>query len=375
MVKIEVVKTWKQRREFVDFPNRLYKGVKEYLPSLYSEAMASMNPRKNFAYEFCEARFWLAKQSGKTVGRIGGIINHRANEKWNKKQMRFWQCDFIDDSEVSSALFDVVERWAGEKGCTEVAGPLGFTDLDLEGMLVDGFDETGVFITYYNYPYYLKHLENLGYVKDVDWVEYKMLIPEKKKDIDILARMSEFSQRVYKLHLKEFTHVRDIIDSAAPELLNLINISYRDLYSTTDMDMEQGIEYFKDFEIVLNLKTSAFVYNESDEMVGFVLAIPDISAAVKKSRGKLLLFGWLRILRAIRKNDEYIALLIGVHPEYRSKGVITILLSRLMEGFMEEGAVTCRICPMLEENSNVLSLMNIVPTEPYRRRRCLVKKI
>ena len=374
MITIEEVNTKKQRKEFVDFPNRLYKNTPEYLPALYSESMNSMNPKKNHAYEFCEARFWLARRNGEVVGRIGAIINHKADEKWNKKQMRFWNVDFIDDKEVSAALFEVVEKWAIEKGCTEIAGPLGFTDLDTEGMLVDGYDETGVFVTYYNYSYYVEHLTALGYEKDVDWVEYKMIIPEKGEDMNMLTRMSEFSQRVYKLHLKELTHVSDIGNSA-PDLLRLINICYNNLYSTTELDIEQGNAYFKDFEIVLNPHTSAMVYNESDELVGFVLAIADISQAIKKSNGKLFPVGWLRILRAIKKNDEYIALLIGVHPDYQSKGVITILINELMKGFWETGAKTCRICPMLEDNAKVLSLMNIVPSEPYKRRRSFIKHI
>ena len=373
MIKIELVQTPKQKKEFADFPNRLYRDVPQYLPFLYSDTINTMNPRKNFAFEFCEAKFWLAKRGDETVGRIGAIINHKADEKWRKKQMRFWQPDFIDDYEVSAALFEVVEKWAKEKGCSEIVGPLGFTDLDLEGMLVDGFDETGIFCTYYNYPYYLKHMEALGYEKDTDWVEYKIDIPEKE-ELDTISRMSEFSQRVYKLRLQELNSTRDI-GNAAPEVVNLINISYNDLYSTTELDIKQGTDYFKSFQIVLNPKTSALVYNESGDLVGFVLAIADISQAIKKSNGRLLPLGWLRILRAIRTTDEYIALLIGVHPEYQSKGVITVLLNRLIEGFWSVGAKTCRICPMLEDNSKVLSLMNIIPSKPYKRRRSFIKRL
>jgi GNAT superfamily N-acetyltransferase len=374
MIRIEKVETLRQRKEFADYPNKLYKDAPHYLPSLYTDELETMDPEKNFAFSFCEAQFWLAKRDSETVGRIAAIINHKADQKWNKKQMRFWQADFVDDPEVSAALFDVVEKWAKEKGCNEIVGPLGFTDLDLEGMLVDGFDETGVFCTYYNHPYYQEHLCKLGYEKDVDWVEYKMIIPDRKDDMDTIARMSEFSQRVYKLHLKECSSVKDI-GKAAPEIVNLINITYDELYSTTELDIDQGAQYFRSFQIVLNPKTSALVYNESDDLVGFILAIPDISKAIKKSKGRILPFGWLRILHAIKTSDEYIALLIGVHPEYRSKGVITVLINRLIEGFWDVGAKTCRICPMLENNTKVLSLMNIIPSEPYKRRRSFIKKL
>lgn len=374
MIVIEQVETLKQRKEFVEYPLRLYKDVPQYLPSLYSDALQTMDPEKNFAFSFCEAKFWLAKRDSEIVGRIGAIINHKADEKWHTKQMRFWQADFIDDREVSAALFEVVEKWAKERECTEVVGPLGFTDLDLEGMLVDGFSETGVFCTYYNYPYYREHLEALGFGKDADWVEYKMVIPEKTEEKTDLARMSEFSQRVYKMHLKDCKSVRDIGD-AATEILELLNITYDELYSTTEMDIKQGAEYLKSFQPVMNPKTSALVYNESEKLVGFIFAIPDISMAVKKSNGKLFPLGWMRILRAVKTQDEYIALLIGVRPEYRSKGVVTILVNHLIEGFRELGIKTCRMCPMLENNTNVLSLMKIVPSEPYKRRRSFIKKL
>ena len=374
MIRIEQVETPRQRREFADYPNKLYKNVPQYLPFLFADSVNATDPAKNFAFGFCDARFWLARRGAEIVGRIGAIINHKADEKWNKRQMRFWQADFIDDREVSAALFEQVESWARESGCTEIVGPLGFTDLDLEGMLTDGFDETGVFCTYYNHPYYPEHLKAMGYEKDIDWVEYRMDIPGQKEELATLARMAEFSQRVYKLHLRECRSVRDIGD-AAPEVVHLINLAYGELYSTTELDIDQGASYFQSFKPVLDPKTSALVCNESEELVGFVLAIPDISPALKKSRGWLFPFGWARVLRAIRSNDEYIALLIGVHPEYREKGVITVLLNRLMEGLLSAGVKTCRICPMLEDNSKVLALMNIIPSEPYKRRTSFVKKV
>ena len=372
MISVEIVESKKQRKEFADFPGELYKGHPYYIPCFYSDTMTSMDPRKNPSLEYSEARFFLAKEDGKTVGRIGAIINHKADQKWKNHRMRFWQVDFIDDYCVSKALFDAVEKWAVEENCDAITGPMGFTDLDLEGMLVDGYEEYGIFCTYYNYPYYSRHLEALGYEKEADWVEYKLDLTNNDVDFSTVSRMAEFSQRVYKLHLKECSSVRDI-GNAAPEIINLINLTYKDLYSTTDLDIEHGASYFKSFQVVLNPSTSALVYNEAEELVGFVLAIPDISAAVKKSNGKIFPFGWFRILRKIKKNDEYIALLIGVHPDYQSKGVITILINRLMEGFKVVGAKTCRVCPMLEDNAKVLSLMKIAPSSAYKRRRSFIK--
>ena len=374
MITIERVETNKQRKEFVKFPGRLYKDNEYYNHPIVYDSLADMDPAKNFAYDFCEARFYLARRDGNVVGRIGAIINHKADEKWNTRQMRFWQVDFVDEREISEALFKAVEEWAKERGCTELVGPLGFTDLDLEGMLVEGFEEKGIFCTYYNYPYYLDHLKDLGFEKDADWVEYKMDIPKDDEAAKTLERMAEFTSRVYKLHLRKMTSIKDI-GEAAPDIVRLINAAYNDLYETTELDIEQGVAYFKSFQSVLDYRTSAIVYNEADELVGFALSIPDISGAVKKSKGRMFPFGWFRILRKIKKNDEYIALLIGVHPEYQSKGVISIIINHMMEEFRALGVKTCRCCPMLEENSKVLSLMNIVPSVPYRRRRSFIKRL
>ncbi|MBE6015683.1 MAG: GNAT family N-acetyltransferase [Lachnospiraceae bacterium] len=374
MITIERVETGRGRKEFAEFPNRLYKGEPLYIPAFYSDSLAAMNPSKHFAYEFCEARFYLAKKDGIVVGRIGAIINHKADEKWNTRQMRFWNVDFVNDMEISAALFKVVEEWAKERECTEIVGPLGFTDLDPEGMLVDGFDEEGIFCTYYNYPYYVDHLKALGYEKDADWVEYKLNLQEGEETAGTIERMAEFSGRVYKLHLKEMTSVKDI-GNAAPDIVRLINLCYRDLYGTTDMDIAQGTEYFKSFQIILDYRTSAIVYNESGELVGFALSIPNISDAIKKSGGRLFPLGWFRILRKVKKNDEQIALLIGVHPDYQSKGVISLIINHMMKAFRRLGIRSCRCCPMLEENSKVLSLMNVVPSKPCRRRRSFIKHL
>ena len=374
MVNVVEVKTRRQIKQFVDYPNKLYKDVPQFLPSVYSDSLNTINPRKNHAFDFCEAKFWLAKRDGKIVGRIAAIINYKANEKWHKNQLRFWNVDFIDDAEVSKALFDEVEEWAKQKACDEIVGPLGFTDLDLEGMLVDGFDEIGVFCTYYNHPYYIEHLKNLGFEKDVDWVEYKMEIPKNKEELYTLSRMAEFSKRVYKLHTVEYKFGQDFV-SAVPDFTKLLNLSYDNLYSTSELSNEQGADLFKNFKPVLNPKTSIWVYNESDELVGFIAAIADISKALKKSKGKLFPFGWARILKAVKSSDEYIALLVGVRPDYQAKGVICVLLDGLIEGFQSVGAKICRICPMLEDNNSVLSLMNIIPSKPYKRRRSFIKRL
>ena len=373
MIELQEVKTGKQRKEFVDFPIKLYRDDPNYMPGVFSDSLATITPEKNKAFNFCEARFWLAKRDGETVGRIGAIINHRANEKWAKNQMRFWNVDFIDDAEVSACLLGAVEEWAREKGCTEIVGPMGFTDLDLEGMLVDGFDERGIFVTYYNHPYYLTHLANLGYEKDVDWVEYMLNCPTREGCAK-LKRLSDHCLKKYNLHLKEVKSARDI-DVVAVDVMKMINTAYKDLYGTSELDEEQQAAYVKSFKPVIDKRTIIALYDEKEEMVGFTVAISDISKALKKSNGRLFPFGWIGLLKALKKNDEYIGLLIGIHPEYRNKGIVTILMYALLDGFITAGAKKIRMCPMLDDNIKVLGLMKDVESWIYKRRRSFVKHL
>ena len=373
MIELQEVKTGKQRKEFVDFPIKLYRDNPNYIPGVFSDSLAAITPEKNKAFNFSEARFWLAKRDGETVGRIGAIINHKANEKWDNNQMRFWNVDFIDDAEVSASLLGAVEQWAREKGCTEIVGPMGFTDLDVEGMLIDGFDERGIFVTYYNHPYYITHLENLGYEKDVDWVEHMLNCPTKEE----LARLNDLSNRClkkYNLHLKDIKTSGDI-DVVAKDVMKMINMAYKDLYGTSELDADQQAAYVKSFKPVLDKKTVIALYDENEEIIGFTVAIADFSNALKRHDGRLFPFGWIDLLKALKKNDEYIGLLIGMHPEYRNKGVVTILMNGLLEGFVSAGAKTIRMCPMLEDNAKVLSLMKVVDSTIYKRRRSFVKHL
>ncbi len=239
MVEIREVRSRRDLLKFVTYPNQLYRDVPQYMPPLISEDMADWNPSKNPAFEYCEARCWLALREGKIVGRIGAILSHRANEKWNTHRMRFTQVDFIDDREVSRALFDTVETWAREKGCNEVHGPLGFTDLDREGMLVEGFNEKSMFITYYNHPYYIDHLTELGYVKDVDWVEFLLNIPGPGEPT--VQRVERIAQRVaasLNLHVAQVKHRREY-KPYVRKVFDLLNIAYAHLYGTVDLSPAQ----------------------------------------------------------------------------------------------------------------------------------------
>ena len=236
---IKEVKTQKDRRRFVNFPNQLYKNEPNYVPGFFEDDVDDWNPKKNPAFEYCEAKCFLAFEDNKIVGRIGAILSHRANEKWNNNRMRFSQVDFVDDPRVSKALFDAVEAWAREKGCDQVHGPLGFCDLDREGMLIEGFDRQSMFITYYNAPYYKEHLERLGYGKSTDWIEFRINVPTPdSREAQMIARVAARNERQGKYHVADLKHRRDY-KPYVKQVFQLVNEAYAPLYGTVDLSSKQ----------------------------------------------------------------------------------------------------------------------------------------
>ncbi|MDY3026975.1 MAG: hypothetical protein SOR74_08715, partial [Candidatus Faecivicinus sp.] len=302
MVTIREVKTERDRRIFSDFPNKLYRDVPQYMPPLATDDREDWNPKKNPAFSYCDVKAFLAERDGKVVGRIGAILNHRANEKWRTNRMRFSQLDFIDDPEVSDALFGAVEAFAREKGCDSIHGPLGFTDLDREGMLVEGFDQKSMFITYYNYPYYIQHLERLGYAKDVDWVEFLIDVPTDARLIDRLGKLSDRVLAHNRLHVAEVKRRRDF-QPYVEKVFRLWNTAYAPLYGTTTLDDTQVKRYVKKFLPMIDPRLACFVMDEQNELVAFGVSAPSIASALKKSNGRLFPFGFVGVLRALRHND------------------------------------------------------------------------
>lgn len=374
MVQIEEVSTHSQLKQFVDYPNKLYKDVPQFIPATFSDDMEDWDKAKNPAFEYCEARCWLARRDGEIVGRIGAIINHRANEKWNTARMRFTQVDFIDDREVSSALFQTVENWAKEKSCAEVHGPLGFTDMDREGMLVEGFDKRSCFFTYYNHPYYLEHLEALGYAKDVDWLENLLTVPKDDDTSRKLKQISDMVLKKYNLHLANATRQRDF-GPLIPAFFRLVNKCYAPLYSTVELSEAQITRYAKKFAPLINPKLSAFVMDEDGEMVALGVGAPSLANALKKSDGKYLPLGWARMLHALYVNDTIDLFLIAVRPDYQSKGVNAVVMNKMIEGCNRMGITHAETGPTLELNSKVLSQWRGMEKEQHKRRRCFIKAL
>ena len=374
MVSIVEVTTKAQLRRFVDYPNQLYKDVPQFVPATFDDDMSDWDPRKNPAFAYCDARCWLAYRGDEIVGRIGAILSRKANEKWGTKRMRFTQVDFIDDPEVSAALFGTVEKWALEKGCNEVHGPLGFTDLDREGMLVEGFDRRSCFFTYYNHPYYIEHLTNLGYGKDVDWVENYITVPYDEKTLKRWQRLSDFVLRRYNLHIFN-AKSRLAYFPLLKKFFKLVNVAYSPLYGTVELSPEQIKRYSGKFGPLVNPKLTCFVMDENDEMVGLGVGAPSIASALQKSRGRYFPFGWVDLLKSFMKNDTIDLLLIAVHPKYQGKGVNAAVINKVLHGCVEMGITHAETGPMLETNEKVQDQWKDVPLEQHKRRRCFIKRI
>ena len=374
MVSIVEVTTKAQLRRFVEYPIELYKDVPQYIPGTYDDDLQDWDRKKNPAFEYCQARCWLAMRDGEIVGRIGAILSRKANEKWHTNRLRFTQVDFIDDYEVSKALFDTVEDWARQLGCTQVHGPLGFTDMDREGMLVEGFDRRSCFFTYYNHPYYKDHLAALGYEKDVDWIEELITAPTDEKVIQRWEKLSNYVLKRQKLHIHK---VRTRLDypPLIRKVFQLVNIAYSPLYGTVELSEAQIKRYAGKFAPLINPHLTCFVMNEEEELVAFGVAAPSIAEALRKNRGRIFPTGWVDLLKAFRKNDTVDLLLIAVRPDLQSKGVNAVVISQVMRGAYEMGVRWAETGPMLEMNQKVQTQWQDFPLEQHKRRRCVIKDL
>lgn len=373
MVQIVTVETKKQLHDFIMFPFGLYKDNPYWVPPLIADEKFTLSKDKNPAFENSEAEYWLAYKDGKLAGRIAGIVSHSYIKKWGNPYARFGWVDFIDDLEVSKALFDTVENWAREKGLKAVHGPLGFTDLDKEGMLVEGFDEMGTFVTIYNYPYYVKHLEAHGYVKDADWIEFdlKMPGPEVVKKVEELAKRA---MEKYRLRVVPLKKPKDVLPYAK-SVFDMINVAYEHLYGTVPLSEKQIECYIKQYFSFLNTDYVCLIVDEQNQLAGFGIMFPSLTRAAQKARGRLFPFGFIHFLQAIRKNDTLDLYLIAIRPELRSKGVPYVLISELTKTAIKNGVVRGIASPELETNHAVHSMWRNFETRIHRRRRCFIKKL
>lgn len=373
MVKIKEVKTKKELRIFAGFNEKMYRNVPQAIPDLISDEIANFTPKKNPAYEYAESRQFLAYKDGKCVGRIGGIISHKANAKWNRKRIRFTRVDFIDDLEVSSALFKAVEDWGRERGLNEIHGPMGFCDLDQEGMLIEGFEYKGIFITINNAPYYKEHMVKLGYGKSVDWIENRIDVPKEVPPI-----WEKITERVLtENELRIFcAKSRREIKKYIPQIFDVVNDTAKDLYGEVDLSNAQIKKYVKQFILMVNCKYATMIMDKNNKMIGFGLAVPSMADAAKKSRGRLFPFGWSRMLYApYSKPDTLELYLVGVRDAYKNKGVPAVLITQEMKVAIADGIKYAETGPMLENNIKVQSMWKRFDKIQHRRRRCWIKEL
>lgn len=371
---IEIKPTKKELNKYVKFGIDLYKGNNCYVPPLIFDEVESLTPGKNPAFEFCEAQSFMALRDGKPVGRITAIINNLVNERTGKKEARFGLVDFIDDSEVSAALFAAAEGWASRRGMTEIIGPMGFTDMDHEGMLIEGFDEMGTMATIYNYPYYQSHVERLGYTKDVDWVEFRMTVPDTVPDK--FQRIANIVAEKYGLRVKKFTSRKKIKEQYGVALFELINEAYDKLYGYSPLTRRQIDYYIAQYLGILRLDCVSVIVDSNDSLVGVGITMPSLSQALRKSGGKLFPFGWWHILGALRgKTDVVDLLLVAVKPEYQSKGVNALLFADLIPIFVKNGFKYAESNLELEGNANVQLQWQYFERRQHRRRRAFRKPL
>ena len=376
MIEIRRITDRQGLKQFVQFYYDLYRGNDCAVPYLYSDEMATLRRDKNPSFECCEADYFMAYKDGKPVGRVAAIINRRANERWNRRQVRFGWFDFIDDTEVSAALLKAVEDWGRSKGMTEIAGPLGFIDTDREGMLVEGFDELSTMYVNYNYPYYPRHMEQMaGFQKDNDYVEMKVKVPDTVPEK--FAKITEMVRKRYGLRVHKFTRHELIDEGYGRQVFDLLNATYKDLYGFSQLSDTQIDKLVNDYIKIadLNLVTAIM---DGPKMVGFGITFPSFSRALQKTRdGRFLPFGWWHLLKILKWHKTPIVdlLLIGVLPEYRAKGANALIFDDLIRQFQAYGFEWAETGPQMESNEGVLSQWQYLESVQHRRHRCYKKEL
>lgn len=374
-VEIRKVQTKKELKEFIHFANDLYKGDEYYAPSLISDDYNTFDPKKNGAFDFCQAQMFLAYKEGTVAGRVMAIINNRANETWKVKQVRYGWIDFINDEAVAKALLDAVAAWGKERGMTDIAGPLGFTDFDPEGMLVEGFERVATIIGIYNYPYYPQILEKLGYTKETDWMEYRITIPD-----ELPERYYKYADIVIaknKLNVRKVTRRMINKENYGRKFFKLINETYYKLYGFSLLSDKQIDAYTKLYLGLLDTRMVSFVENEKGELVAAGVTMPDLTAALQKCGGKLFPFGWFHLLKAIfwKPCDTLDMLLVGVREDYRGKGLNAVLVTDLYPRLKAMGFKYAETTAELETNDSIQAMWKYFEREQHKRRRVYAKKI
>ena len=371
---IPIEPTKKELTKFVKFGVDHYKGNPCFVPPLLQDDINTLSPDKNPAFDFCEAQSFMAYRDGKPVGRVTGIINNVVNERTGEPTVRFSFIEFIDDAEVCDALLDAVEQWGRDRGMKQIVGPMGFTDMDHEGMLTWGYDEMGTMATIYNYPYYPAHMERRGMVADAKWVEYRIEIPAEVPER--IAKISDLVARRFKLHIPEIKSRKELKERYGIALFELINEAYDKLYGYSPLTERQMHHYIAQYLGILNLNDICVIVDEDHRLVGVGISVPNFSHALRKSGGRLFPFGWWHLLKAMKgKNDTVDLLLVAIKAEYQGKGVNAMIISHLIEAYNRSGYKHAESNPELEDNSSVQNQWQHFPNRLHRRRQVYKKEL
>ena len=372
-ITIQEVVSRKDLRRFVRYPNELYRDNPYYVPTLERGDLDTLNPKKNHAFEFCEGKYWLAlDEKGDIVGRIAGIINYQYNRKTGVDYARFGFMDFINDDAVVDALFDTVEAWAREKGMRVMNGPLGFLEFDASGVLVAGFDELPTAYGKYNAPYYEPQLLRRGYGKDIDWVEYQILMPDDIEDW--FKRPAQLIAMRYHLHQADISTKKKMV-SYFPQCARVLNETYRNIHGFSELSKGQIDDLVKQFVPNLNTDFVSIILDEHDEVVAFGISIPSLSKAMQLCHGKLFPFGFRHILHALRHNDTVDLLLIGIADEYKNKGLNAMIFDRVSHAIHGYGIKYLESTRELEDNNSVQNMWNRFENRLHKRARCYIREL
>lgn len=371
-VSIKEVKTRRDLRLFIHFPFRLYRGDPYWVPGLVADEWNTLDAKKNAAFEYSQARYWLAYKDGKLVGRIAAILSEGHRSHWNQAYMRFGWIEFIDDAEVSAALLGAVEAWAKEVGCTAVHGPMGFSDMDHAGMLVEGFTKLPTMINIYNYAYFPQHLERLGYAKDTDWVEYELTVPQTLDPR--ITKLSEIILKRNGLHMLNARSKKDLLPYAH-RIFNLLNEAYSKLYGFVPLNEKQIEDYTKQYFGFIKPEFVPVVLNDQDEVVAFGITMPSLTRALQKARGYLFPLGFIHVLHALNHNNRGDLYLVAVKPELQGLGLNALLINQVFEAFRKAGIIKVESNPELEYNTQVQAQWKHFEHRQHKRRRVYIKHL
>jgi GNAT superfamily N-acetyltransferase len=371
-ISVREVITKKELKIFINFPYSLYKHHPYYVPPLRFDEAATLDKNKNPAFDYCEARYWLAYKGDKVVGRIAAILNKLYIEKWQNKYMRFGWMDFEEDIQVAKALLQEVENWAKEKGMQAIHGPMGFTDLDHEGMLVEGFDQLGTLAAIYNYPYYPEFMKTLGFAKDADWLEYKIKVPATVPAK--LEKIAAIVERRYGLSLVKAKKAKEILPYAK-QIFELINSAYSHLYGVVPLTDRQIQYYTKQYFSFIRPDFVPLVIDQEGRLVAFGVTMPSLSIALQKAGGSLFPLGFAYILKALKKNNLADLYLVAVDKKYQGKGVNALLICSVAKSYIKNGIEYAESNPELEMNTQVQSIWTYFDAVQHKRRRCFIKKL